>query len=60
MACVFFPNQHERRITISDQPNGVSNTSMGPKFYPEVGPEDAGKAYDLSQDPGNGSTAGQD
>ena len=32
----------------SDQPDGVSNTSMGPKFYPEAGPRDAGKAYDLS------------
>ena len=32
----------------SDRPNGVSNTSMGPKFYPEAGPGDAGKAYDLS------------
>ena len=32
----------------SDQPNGVSNTLMGPKFYPEAGPGDAGKANDLS------------
>ena len=32
----------------SDQPNGVSNTSMGPKFYPEASPRDAGKANDLS------------
>ena len=32
----------------SDQPNGVSDTSMGPKFYPEASPGDAGKAYDLS------------
>ena len=32
----------------SDQPNGVSGTSVGPKFYPEAGPGDAGKANDLS------------
>ena len=32
----------------SDQPNGVSDTLMGPKFYPEASPGDAGKAYDLS------------
>ena len=32
----------------SDQPNGVSDTSMGPKFYPEACPRDAGKANDLS------------
>ena len=32
----------------SDQPNGVSDTSMGPKFYPEAGPRDTGKANDLS------------
>ena len=32
----------------SDQPNGVSDTSVGPKFYPEAGPRDAGKANDLS------------
>ena len=32
----------------SDQPNRVSNTLMGPKFYPEGGPGDAGKANDLS------------
>ena len=32
----------------SDQPNGVSDTSMGPKFYPEAGPRDAEKANDLS------------
>ena len=31
-----------------DQPNGVSDTSMGPKFYPEASPGDAGKANDLS------------
>ena len=33
---------------------------MGPKFYPEASPRDAGKANDLSDDPGNSSTAGQD
>ena len=32
----------------SDQPNGVSDTSVGPKFYPEAGPGDAGKANNLS------------
>ena len=32
----------------SDQPNGVSDISMGPKFYPEAGPGDAGKANNLS------------
>ena len=32
----------------SDQPNGVSDTSMGPKFYPEAGPRDAVKVNDLS------------
>ena len=32
----------------SDQPNGVSDTSMGPKFYPEAGPRDTEKASDLS------------
>ena len=32
----------------SDQPNGVSDTSMGPKFYPEASPGDAEKANDLS------------
>ena len=31
----------------SDQPNGVSDTSVGPKFCPEAGPRDAGKANDL-------------
>ena len=36
---------HRKR---SDQPNGVSDTSMGPKFYPEAGPRDAEKANDLS------------
>ena len=32
----------------SDQPNGVSDTSVGPKFYPEASLEDAGKANNLS------------
>ena len=32
----------------SDQPNGVSDISMGPKFYPEASPGDAEKANDLS------------
>ena len=32
----------------SDQPNGVSNIFMGPKFYPEASPRDTGKANDLS------------
>ena len=32
----------------SDQPNRVSDTSMGPKFYPEAGSGDAEKANDLS------------
>ena len=32
----------------SDQPNGVSDTLMGPKFYPEAGPGDVGKANNLS------------
>ena len=44
----------------SDQPNGVSDTPIGPKFYPEAGLRDAEKANDLSYDPGNGSTAGKD
>ena len=32
----------------SDQPNRVSDTSVGPKFYPGAGPRDAVKANDLS------------
>ena len=62
MACVLFPNQcgKKDRRKQSDQPIGVSDTLMGPKFYPEAGPRDAGKANDLSYDPGNGSTAGHD
>ena len=31
----------------TDQPNGVSDTSMGPKFYPEASPRDAGKENNL-------------
>ena len=42
------PAQKKDRCKWSDQPNGVSNTSMGPKFYPEAGPRGAGKANDLS------------
>ena len=42
------PVQKKDRGKWSDQPNGVSNTSMAPKFYPESGPGDAGKANDLS------------
>ena len=42
------PAQKKDRRKRSDQPNGVSDTSMGPKFYPEAGPGDAEKANDLS------------
>ena len=42
------PMQKKDRRKQSDQPNGVSDTSMGPKFYPEAGPRDAGKANNLS------------
>ena len=42
------PAQKKDHRKQSDQPNGVSDTSMGPKFYPEAGPGDAGKANDLS------------
>ena len=42
------PARKKDRRKQSDQPNGVSDTSMGPKFYPEAGPRDAGKANDLS------------
>ena len=51
MACVLFPNQCERKKDHrkrSDQPNGVSDTSVGPKFYPEASPGDAGKENNLS------------
>ena len=49
MACVLFPTQQKKdRRKRSDQPNGVSDTSVGPKFYPEAGPGDADKANDLS------------
>ena len=40
--------QKKDRRKQSDQPNGVSNTSMGPKFYPEASPGDAGKENNLS------------
>ena len=42
------PAQKKDRHKQSDQPNGVSDTSVGPKFYPEAGPRDAEKANDLS------------
>ena len=42
------PAQKKDHCKQSDQPNGVSDTSVGPKFYPEAGPGDAGKANDLS------------
>ena len=42
------PVRKKDRLKQSDQPNGVSDTLMGPKFYPEAGPRDAGKANDLS------------
>ena len=42
------PVQKKDRRKQSDQPNGVSDTSVGPKFYPEAGPRDAEKANDLS------------
>ena len=49
MACVLFPNQHERKIAVSEVISLMeSDTSMGPKFYPEASPGDAGKANDLS------------
>ena len=42
------PARKKDRRKRSDQPNGVSDISVGPKFYPEAGPGDAGKANDLS------------
>ena len=42
------PVQKKDRRKQSDQPNGVSDTSMGPKFYPGASPRDAEKANDLS------------
>ena len=42
------PAQKKDCCKQSDQPNGVSDTSMGPKFYPEASPGDAEKANDLS------------
>ena len=41
------PAQKKDHCKRSDQPNGVSDTSIGPKFYPEAGPGDAEKANDL-------------
>ena len=41
------PARKKDRHKRSDQPNGVSDTSVGPKFYPEAGTEDTGKANDL-------------
>ena len=47
--CVILqPAQKKDHRKQSDQPIGVSDTSMGPKFYPEASPGDAGKANDLS------------
>ena len=42
------PARKKDRCKRSDQPNGVFDTLMGPKFYPEASPGDAGKAKDLS------------
>ena len=42
------PVRKKDRHKRSDQPNGVSDTSLGPKFCPEASPRDAGKANDLS------------
>ena len=42
------PARKKDRHKRSDQPNGVSDASMGPKFYPEASPRDAEKANDLS------------
>ena len=42
------PARKKDRHKQSDQPNEVSDTSVGPKFYPEAGPGDAGKANNLS------------
>ena len=42
------PVQKKDHCKRSDQPNGVSDTSMGPEFYPEASPGDTGKAYNLS------------
>ena len=42
------PARKKDRCKRSDQPNGVSDTSMGPKFCPEASPGDTGKANDLS------------
>ena len=42
------PAQKKDHRKQSDQPNGVSDTSAGPKFYPEASSRDAEKANDLS------------
>ena len=42
------PAQKKDHRKRSDQPNEVSDTSMGPKFYPEASSGDAGKANNLS------------
>ena len=42
------PARKKDRCKRSDQPIGVSDTSMGPKFYPEASPRDAEKANNLS------------
>ena len=41
------PAQKKDRRQRSNQSNGVSDTSVGPKFYPEASPRDAGKANNL-------------
>ena len=41
------PVRKKDRRKQSDQPIGVSDTSVGPKFYPEASPRDAEKANDL-------------
>ena len=48
MACIPQPVRKKDNCKRSDQPNGVSDTSMGPKFHPEAGPGDTGKTNDLS------------
>ena len=42
------PARKKDRCKRSDQPNGVSDTSVGPKIYPEASPRDAEKANNLS------------
>ena len=41
------PAQKKDHRKRSDQPNRASDTSVGPNFYPEASPGDAGKANDL-------------